>query len=322
MNISIALATHNGRDYIEKQLQSLLAQTLVPTEIIISDDGSTDGTRELLRLYSKKHDSVRILDSKEQGVNCNFQNAVSACTGDFIAFCDQDDIWSEDKISTLVSAFSEDILLAYGQSVLIDEVGQQLSIAAEDYLGYQRYRDGHQPYFFHFSNCISGHTMLVRRSLVEQALPFPENCMYDQWLALIAATRSDILHVPQAITYHRIHSSNSTNNREKNKEKKSRRIKPSKFARYQQRQAKDLLLLQKGLAEGNSLTIDECHYLRQLLNQTIFREHQFFNIRMFVLLFQKRQQLFHGKTVRECRNRAIGGRYFKLLDRLRFASKR
>lgn len=318
MNISIALATHNGRDYIEKQLESLLSQTLVPTEIIVSDDGSTDGTREFLKLYSNKHDCVRILDSREQGINCNFQNAVSACTGDLIAFCDQDDIWSEDKIRTLVSAFSDDVLLAYGPSVLVDETGQQLSISAEDYLGYQRYRDGHQPCFFHFSNCISGHTMLARRSLVELALPFPENCMYDQWLALIASTRSDILHVPQAITYHRIHSSNSTNNRKKNKENKSRRIKPSKFARYQQRQAKDLLLLQRGLAEGNTLTGDERHYLRQLVDQTQFREHQFFNIRMFVLLLQKRQQLFHGKTVRECRNRAIGGKYFKILDRLRF----
>ena len=97
MNISIVMATHNGRVHLEKQLQSLLAQTYLPQEIVISDDGSTDGTRELLSQYAGTHRHIHVLYAESQGINNNFQNGVSACKGEYIAFCDQDDVWEKDN---------------------------------------------------------------------------------------------------------------------------------------------------------------------------------------------------------------------------------
>ncbi len=98
MNISVALATHNGSTHLKEQIESLLAQTVPPMEIIISDDGSTDGTCEILEQYSQNHATIRTINAKIQGINTNFQNALSTCNGDYIALCDQDDIWETDKL--------------------------------------------------------------------------------------------------------------------------------------------------------------------------------------------------------------------------------
>ncbi len=318
MNISIVLAAHNGHVHLEKQLQSLLQQTCMPKEIIISDDGSTDGTCELLEKYCRKNKIIQVIHSKNQGINNNFQNAVSICAGKYIAFCDQDDIWAKDKLACLSSQFSEKILLVYGKSVLIDADDRQLPESFEKYVGFKSYRAGYLPFYFYFSNCISGHAMMVRKDLIERALPFPENCMYDQWLALIASAKSEIIHVPEAVTYHRIHSLNAINNQEINRDKKSRRIKPSKYEKFVDHQAKHLTLLGKGLAESETLTPSDHKYLSRLFDHIKRSEKRFFDLRLFFLLLQKRHQLFHGNLLRECRNRALGCRYYRFLDFFNF----
>jgi len=317
MNISIVMATHNGRLHLEKQLQSLLSQTCFPHEIVISDDGSTDGTRELLSQYAGIHRHIQVLYSDNQGINNNFQNGVSVCKGEYIAFCDQDDAWDKDKLAHLAAAFSTNTLLAYGKSVLIDAEDHQSPGLAEEHLGFNTNRKGHLPFYFYFSNCISGHAMMVKRSLLETALPFPEECLYDQWLALIASAKSDIVHVPKAITYHRIHELNTTNNPQRNREQKRKRNKPFKYEKFYRQRQKHLLLLQKGLMEGDTLDQSERNYLGEISRQITRLDKQFFNIKLFLLLYRYRHQLFHGHLFRECRNRSIGGRYFQLLDNLK-----
>jgi len=316
MKISIALATHNGCDYLEKQLESLLRQTLPPVEIIISDDGSTDGTWEILDGYCKNHRNIRVIHSNFRGINANFQNAISACRGDFIALCDQDDVWKENKLEKLVARFTDRVLLVYGKSVLVDHKGRQLSVPAEDYLEFHSCRSGHIPLYFLFSNCISGHAMMIRRKLVDYALPFPGNCIYDHWLALIASAKSDIVFATDAITYHRIHTSNAANNQEKNRREKRLRPKPSKCERFTRQQSTFYLRLKKAITEGDDLAPAERDYLARLLDLTLVSEDCFFNFQLFFLLWRRRHQLFHGNLLRECRNRALGRNYYKLLDSL------
>lgn len=314
MNISIALATHNGLTHLEKQLESLLHQTLRPQQIVISDDGSTDGTCALLDEYSRKYSFIRIVHTDHAGINGNFQNALLACSGEYIAFCDQDDIWDKDKLVRLAAGFSDKTLLAYGKSILIDAEDRQIPMVSEKYLGFRHYRAGHLPYFFLFSNCISGHAMMIRKSLIESALPFPDGCMYDHWLALIASVKSAIAYVPEAVTYHRIHSSNAVNNLEENRAQKKQKPKGSKYKKFTDQRAALLLRLEKALSEGDGLKPFESDYLSQLSAQVSLAEKQFFNLQLFLLLYRQRHQLFHGHVLRECRNRALGGRYFKLLD--------
>ena len=101
--ISIALCTYNGAAYLPAQWASLLAQTKQPDEVVICDDQSTDGTVALLnQLAAESPFSVRILVNAERlGYNKNFERVLSACTGDLIFICDQDDAWFPEKIDTM-----------------------------------------------------------------------------------------------------------------------------------------------------------------------------------------------------------------------------
>jgi glycosyltransferase involved in cell wall biosynthesis len=115
-SISIALATHNGARYLSEQLSSLAAQTKLPFELVISDDGSTDQTLELARAFAADAPfPVRLMVNDEAlGYRLNFRKAAQACTGDLIAFCDQDDIWRDDKLEVMARCFSDpQVLLAY-----------------------------------------------------------------------------------------------------------------------------------------------------------------------------------------------------------------
>lgn len=96
--ISIAIATYNGKNYLRKQLDSLYNQELVPDEIVVSDDGSTDGTLEILKEYSDRYGLIYSINPGPHGVNNNFFRAISLCTKDYIAICDQDDIWLPNKL--------------------------------------------------------------------------------------------------------------------------------------------------------------------------------------------------------------------------------
>jgi glycosyltransferase involved in cell wall biosynthesis len=315
MDISVALATHNGVLHLKEQLVSLLRQSCPPLEIIISDDGSRDGTIELIEKYQREYPSIRLVHSSRAGINANFQKAVSSCNGEYIAFSDQDDIWAENKLELLAEHFYPDTLLVYGKSILIDSAGQQMDLSAEQYIGFHASRSGKLPLFFLFSNCVSGHTMMIRKTLLQEALPFPQQCLYDHWLALVASLKSDLVHVPEAITYHRIHRSNAINNREKNQQKKTGQQRASKYQRYDNQRQEQLLRLEK-ICDGQSSqdSAEEKEYSMQLLQQIRKADAQFFNFRLFVLLLQKRQRLFHSSWLKECRNRAIGGRYYRFLD--------
>lgn len=99
-NISIVIATHNGSRFIQEQLNSIVNQTLLPLEIIISDDASTDDTLNIVQSFLSSYDiHFRIIRNiPALGFRTNFLKAASNARGDFIAFCDQDDIWDVRKL--------------------------------------------------------------------------------------------------------------------------------------------------------------------------------------------------------------------------------
>ena len=101
---SIALATYNGEKFLQRQLDTLAAQTRLPDEMAVCDDGSTDGTLEILRQFAETAPfPVRIFQNlKNLGPGRNFRKAFSLCEGDVTFFCDQDDVWFPEKLETLV----------------------------------------------------------------------------------------------------------------------------------------------------------------------------------------------------------------------------
>lgn len=208
-SVSIALATCNGEIFLREQLDSLIAQTFTDFEIIIADDASDDRTINILSEYAEKDSRIRVFKHQERlGLKQNFQFAMQHCCGQFIAPCDQDDIWLPQKLEQLVALIKRhNCSLVYCNSKLIGSAmaGQELTM-------FDKFRpvEGKDALQFAFKNCVSGHAALFDRSLLTQAIPFPENPMYDWWLAAIASSCDGIAFTREPLVLYRQHEDNVT----------------------------------------------------------------------------------------------------------------
>jgi len=205
--VSIVVCTYNGEKYLGHQLESILNQTYQNTEILISDDNSTDGTVSIARSYAAKDQRVRVhVNSSNLGYNQNFEQAFLKAGGDFIAVSDQDDIWKKDKIEKLMRLFTTaDTLLVFCQSVQFTDKIPQIDQYTKRHL-FQG-RDIRQLMYF---NTIAGHNMIFRKKLLEHAVSFPPKVYYDWWLGLIASAYGRVSGINDVLTFHRFHASNVT----------------------------------------------------------------------------------------------------------------
>jgi glycosyltransferase involved in cell wall biosynthesis len=106
VKVSVALATYNGERFLPEQLRSLREQAMLPSELVISDDGSTDNTISIVESFREVAPfSVTILQGDHRGYVGNFFRAVQQCQGDLVALCDQDDVWMPTKLSQCVPLF-------------------------------------------------------------------------------------------------------------------------------------------------------------------------------------------------------------------------
>jgi glycosyltransferase involved in cell wall biosynthesis len=205
--ISIGLCTYNGEAFLQEQLESLVNQTYRPIEIRIRDDQSTDLTGEIIREFQHAYSFIHFIQNPVRlGFQKNFESVFQDCEGEFIAPCDQDDAWKSDKLEKLVQTISVHQMV-YHDSELIDESGKLLGYRISDKFQLGEWT---QQTPFLFFNCISGHSMLFRKSLLDTALPIPEAGFYDHWLAWVALENGTIGYCPEALVKYRQHSSNQT----------------------------------------------------------------------------------------------------------------
>jgi glycosyltransferase involved in cell wall biosynthesis len=126
--ISVAMATYNGEKHIREQLDSIARQDLLPLELVVTDDGSTDATLQIVGDFARDAAfPVRVFRNETRlRFADNFLKAASLCEGDLIAFCDQDDIWMEKKLS-ICSEFLADerVLLAIHSAQTITQAGSR-----------------------------------------------------------------------------------------------------------------------------------------------------------------------------------------------------
>lgn len=223
-SISVALCTYNGANFIEEQLRSILQQRRMPHQIVISDDGSRDGTLDRIAkvLASLPADhpgrsvSVEVLRNHEAlGVVQNFQQALLACDGELVALCDQDDIWHPDRIEAAAAHFERDheVMLVHSDARLVDEfgipIGHSLFYALRITEGeLAEVSRGDELAALLRRNLVTGATAMFRRSVVGLAVPFPEPWVHDEWLAVIAASVGKGQIIPTELVDYRQHSAN------------------------------------------------------------------------------------------------------------------
>ena len=221
LNISVALCTYNGERFLEEQLESILGQSVLPREIVISDDGSTDGTLAVLArvLTPRRLDELGIQltvlrREKPLGVTKNFGAALAECSGDFVSLCDQDDVWRANRLERLVAGFSSpEVMLVHSDARMIDAAGNPLRHSLLATLGVRsRERRAEQgPKAFEVllrRNLVTGATAMVRRSLITASQPFPKSWVHDHWLAVMAAIAGRIVLCPETLIDYRQHETN------------------------------------------------------------------------------------------------------------------
>lgn len=205
--VSVALCTYNGARYLEQQLQSLSAQTHAALEIVAVDDGSTDGTVELLQSHSMHEPRLRVfVNPANLGLKRNFEKALSLCQGAFISPCDQDDIWAPEKTAVLLAAIGTHAM-AYCDSELIDDDARPLGVRVSDI---RRLGPIHSAAPFAFGNCVSGHAMLFRQSLLARAMPIADGFFHDWWLAAVAASQGGVVYADRCLVQYRQHEGSVT----------------------------------------------------------------------------------------------------------------
>ena len=264
--VSVVMATYNGARYVAEQIESVLAQTYRDFELVICDDCSTDNTADILYQYAEKDKRIRVIRNQcNLGFKDNFQHAIQCCSRtEYVALCDQDDIWTEDHLQHLVNIIG-DKSLACANSVITDQdlkptgrtLAQQQSfdyIPCDDMLRSQTILLWRNPY--------QGSTMLVRRSLMDKALPFPDGVnFHDSWLAILSCFAGGIVYSPHAVSLYRMHGNNASGD----KMQPMSRIK-ALYARLLGLKANDRIPMIQGIIDRvGDLNDNQTDYLNRML---------------------------------------------------------
>lgn len=204
--ISVAMCTYNGEKYLAEQLESILCQTYRNIEVVVFDDASTDSSVDILKKYQQKDARLRVFENvKNVGFIANFQQALLACNGSYIALADQDDIWFANKLQSLYRDIG-DSQLVYSAVTMIDKNGVPI---AERFPRVKRI-EGACALSLIFDNCVTGHACLIRRELLAMALPMPLGVFsHDQWLAIVAASDGRMKAGGEVLSYYRKHGENT-----------------------------------------------------------------------------------------------------------------
>ena len=199
------MATYNGAVYIKEQLESILSQIGPEDEIVISDDGSTDATLDVIKSIGSP--CIRIVQGpRMKSPSKNFEHAFAQAKGDIIFLCDQDDVWQPNKVAVMLQALKTAACVVSDCRV----VDAQLNVMDPSFYHVVRKHEGRW-YNLLVSNCYLGCCMAMRREVLDKALPFPKTIpMHDIWLGNVAAFYYSLRFIPDNLMAYRRHGKNAS----------------------------------------------------------------------------------------------------------------
>lgn len=193
-DIAVVMSTYNGREFVSDQIESVLAQDVSSLALYVRDDGSTDGTLQVLEGYERRG-QLTLLRGKNVGVVASFIEAISLVPPEvpYIALCDQDDVWHPDKLSRALEVLSShggDRPLYYCAEYTFCDAEmrpQSRSQLARGEICFARML---------YENATSGNTCVINRALAERAVRAGAQGVYchDWWLALVASALGEVVH--------------------------------------------------------------------------------------------------------------------------------
>lgn len=225
-SVSVAMATYNGAGLLEGQLASIAAQTRLPAELVVCDDGSSDGTVEIVERFARQAPfEVRLIRNEQQlGFGENFMKAARQCRGDVIAWCDQDDVWMPEKLARCLQEFELDpdvLLVVHSTQIGVGTSGGKPRVAGP--LGRYRSRRREQrilrrrsvytPASLPLEVSSWGHSCVVSRHVLEigdtlaTTVPgiFGEFSGHDTWTVFLATASGKVVLLPDVLVQYRQH---------------------------------------------------------------------------------------------------------------------
>ncbi len=216
MKISVAMCTYNGAKYLQEQLDSIAAQSRLPDLLVVCDDCSDDDTPAIIERFAAAAPfEVNIQrNAQNLGLLQNFEKAISLCTGDAIALCDQDDVWLPQKLQRIESVFEEreNVGLVFGDAVLTTPDGtpmpKRLWHYTFDRKDQRRFRDGDAISVLLRYNVVTGATAAFRTKFRDAFLPIPvlPEFIHDAWISLVIATSAELHFIEEPLIRYRQHS--------------------------------------------------------------------------------------------------------------------
>lgn len=211
--ISVCMATHNGAKFIKEQIDSILKQLGDEDELVISDDGSSDNTLDILQRYNDsrikvfKQNSPKGLPAHEYAT-LNFENALHNAKGDFIFLSDQDDIWVDNKVAVSMKYLEKyDYIVSDAYVTNADlTIISDTRFTKEEKIHFNKYLA------VVLSTPYQGSCAAFKKCVLEKAMPFPKYLQsHDRWLGNVAAFYFKYKIIPEKLIYYRRHESTTSN---------------------------------------------------------------------------------------------------------------
>ena len=213
--IDVLLATYNGEKYLKEQIESILNQTYKNIRLIISDDCSSDSTREILKQYEEKDERIKVFfQEKNLGYVKNFEFLLKQVENDFYMLSDQDDVWLPEKIEKSVETIKkENADLVFGDLEVVDQNLNTIFPSFGDFMmlnkKIEKYINTYKINYLY--NCVTGCTIISKKKFIEKILPFPTNSKYlihDHWIALIVSLNGKLAYMKTPYIKYRQHGNN------------------------------------------------------------------------------------------------------------------
>lgn len=204
--ISLAMPTYNGEKYLREQLDSIYSQTMVPDEVVVVDDCSTDGTVDILKEYHNKYGLKYFINDHNLGYNKNFEKAISLCAGDYIALSDQDDYWFPEKIEI---SYQHIKIYPKDEPSLVSSFSINSDENLKPYPGFYHDSQGGDWRLNLTRYNSQGCTLMMNRELVKRILPIPDEMIYDAYIGLTAALTGNRYYINKNLMYYRLYGNNS-----------------------------------------------------------------------------------------------------------------
>ena len=218
--IAILLATYNGARFLREQLESLFRQSCDDFCLYVRDDGSTDDTLKIVDKFVQNFpDRISVVDdgANHSGAAQSFMRLLESVDADYYMFCDQDDVWHQDKVEKTLARMREvETQMGDGAPVAVSTdlrvVDENLNVLAESFnanlkIGVFR----KHPQMLYVRHVVTGCAMMFNRAARTASLPMsPLSTMHDEWIALCTQFKGGkVVVMDEATIDYRQHSSNT-----------------------------------------------------------------------------------------------------------------